>query len=79
MDFASNSAEAIIASGKATGASAESLAKLTAAIDALKIQSANPIYCLPITFLAIFPVDLLGSLIPAGLLRNSRFLSPRRS
>lgn len=37
----------------------------------------NPLYRLPITFVEIFPVGVLISLVSAGLLRNSRFLPAR--
>jgi hypothetical protein len=78
MDFASSYAQAIIASEKAKGASAETLAKLSTDMEAFKVQYANPMYRLPMTFVEIFPVGVLVSLISAGLLRNSRFLPARR-
>jgi hypothetical protein len=37
-------------------------------------QYANPLFRLPVTFIEIFPVGLVVSLISAALLRNSRFL-----
>jgi hypothetical protein len=40
-------------------------------------QYANPLFRLPVTFIEIFPVGLLVSLISAALLRNSRFLPAR--
>lgn len=79
MDFASSYARAIIASEKAKGASAEELAKLTAEMKAFKVQYADPMFRLPMTFVEIFPVGVLVSLVSAGLLRNSRFLPARRS
>ncbi|WP_445145839.1 DUF4199 domain-containing protein [Dyella sp. Tek66A03] len=79
MEFASSYAQAIIASAKAKGASAEALAKLSADMETFKVQYANPLYRLPMTFAEIFPVGVLVSLVSAGLLRNSRFLPARRS
>ena len=79
MDFASSYAKAIIASQKAKGASDEALAKLSAEMEAFKVQYANPLYRLPMTFAEIFPIGVLVSLISAGLLRNSRFLQVRRA
>ena len=38
---------------------------------------ANPLIRMPITFIEIFPVGLVISLIAAALLRNSRFLPAR--
>lgn len=78
MDFATSYSKAIIASEKAKGASAESLAKLSADMEAFKLQYADPLFRLPMTFVEIFPVGVLVSLISAGLLRNSRFLPARR-
>ena len=78
MDFASSYAQAIIASEKAKGASAEALQKLTADMETFKVQYANPMFRLPMTFVEIFPVGVLVSLVSAGLLRNTRFLPARR-
>jgi hypothetical protein len=78
MDFATSYANAIIASEKAKGASAEALAKLSTDMAAFKVQYANPMYRLPMTFAEIFPVGVLVSLVSAGLLRNNRFLPARR-
>jgi hypothetical protein len=78
MDFAASYSQAIIASEKAKGASAEALAKLAADMEAFKVQYADPMFRLPMTFVEIFPVGVLVSLVSAGLLRNSRFLPARR-
>ena len=45
---------------------------------AFKVQYADPMFRLPMTFVEIFPVGVLVSLVSAGLLRNSRFLPARR-
>jgi hypothetical protein len=79
MDFAGGYAKAVIAQQQAKGVSGEALARLTAEMDQFKIQYANPLYRLPMTFGEIFPVGLLVSLISAGLLRNRRFLPARSS
>jgi hypothetical protein len=47
-------------------------------MEAFKVQYANPMFRLPMTFAEIFPVGVLVSLVSAGLLRNSRFLPARR-
>ena len=78
MDFASSYAQAIIASQKAKGASAVAQATPTTEMEAFKVQYANPMYRLPMTFAEIFPIGVLVSLVSAGLLRNSRFLAVRR-
>jgi len=46
-------------------------------MEAFKVQYANPLYRLPMTFTEIFPVGVLVSLVSAALLRNSRFLPAR--
>ncbi|MGD9584565.1 MAG: DUF4199 domain-containing protein [Lysobacterales bacterium] len=79
MDFASSYAKAIIASEQAKGASAEALAKLSADLEAFKVQYADPLFRLPMTFSEIFPVGVLVSLVSAALLRFSRFLPARRA
>ncbi|MEO8998702.1 MAG: DUF4199 domain-containing protein [Rhodanobacter sp.] len=78
MDFANSYAQAIVASAKAKGATPEALTKLSADMETFKVQYANPMYRLPMTFAEIFPVGVLVSLVSAGLLRNSRFLPARR-
>ena len=77
MDFAGDYARAIIANERAKGASAEAIAKLTADMNAFKVQYADPMFRLPMTFTEIFPVGVLVSLISAALLRNRRFLPAR--
>lgn len=69
---------ALIESARARGGSAAEIAHATAQAQAFKLQYANPLYRLPMTFVEIFPVGLLISLISGGLLRNSRFLPAGR-
>lgn len=66
--------ESIIASKQADGVEGEALEAARAEMEELRVQYGNPAFRLPMTFLEIFPVGLLISLIAAGLLRNSRFL-----
>ena len=40
---------------------------------------ANPLFRLPITFVEMFPIGVLISLVSAAVLRNSRFLPARAS
>ena len=77
MDFPGAYSKAILAQETANGASAEALAKITAEMEAFKVQYADPMFRLPMVFAEIFPVGVLVSLISAGLLRNSRFLPAR--
>jgi hypothetical protein len=77
VDFASSYAATVIGQKRAAGASATELAKVTAEMARFKVQYANPLFRLPMTFLEIFPVGVLVSLIAAGLLRSPRFLPAR--
>ena len=77
MDFASDYANTLIAGKKAAGASADAIAELTAEMDAFKVQYANPLFRMPMTFAEIFPVGVLVSLVSSALLRTSRFLAAR--
>jgi uncharacterized protein DUF4199 len=79
MDFASAYANTLIAEKKAAGASADAIAQLTAEMDAFKVQYANPLYRMPMTFAEIFPVGVLVSIVSAALLRNRRFLALRHA
>lgn len=76
-DFAATYATFVLEQEKAKGASAEALAALAAQLDEFKAQYANPLYRMPMTFIEIFPVGVLVSLVSAGLLRNRRFLPAR--
>lgn len=75
--FVDSYSAAAIESARAKGASAEEVAGVVAQMDEFRRQYANPLIRLPITFVEIFPVGLLISLISAALLRNSRFLPAR--
>ncbi|HEY6985106.1 MAG TPA: DUF4199 domain-containing protein [Rhodanobacteraceae bacterium] len=78
MDFATTYANTLIDQKKAAGVTGEALAQLTAEMERFKVQYANPLYRLPMTFTEIFPVGVLVSLVSAGLLRNRRFLASGR-
>lgn len=72
--FIEDYSRAMIAAARDKGASAEKLASLSAEMERFRVQYANPLFRLPMTFVEIFPVGVLVSLVTAGLLRNSRFL-----
>lgn len=78
MDFATDYSNALIAQQRAKGVSGAALDKFIADMDAFKVQYANPLFRLPMTFAEIFPVGVLVSLISAALLRNPRFLPARQ-
>ncbi len=79
MDFAGSYARAMIAQAQAKGVTGAALAKITNEMNVFKTQYADPLYRWPMTFIEIFPVGVLVSLISAALLRNSRFLPARRA
>jgi hypothetical protein len=79
MDFAGEYARTLLAEKQAGGASAEAMARLTEQMGRFRMQYAQPLYRLPMTFIEIFPVGVLVSLVSAGLLRNGRFLVARRA
>ena len=79
MDFASGYANAVIEHQKSAGASTEALAKVSAEMEQFKVDYANPMFRLPMTFTGIFPVGVLVSVIAAALLRNRRFLAVKRA
>lgn len=61
-----------LAAKVAAGASAAELTKLSAEMEALKAQYANPLFRMPMTFAEIAPVGLVVALVSATILRNSR-------
>ena len=73
-DFAGSYADSVIAAEKAKGVDAAVLAKLTADMAAFKVQYADPMFRLSMTFAEIFPVGVLVSLVSALVLRNPRVL-----
>lgn len=62
----------IIASEEAAGVAGAELEQVVAEMESLKQQYASPLYRVPMTFLEIFPVGLVITLLSALLLRNPR-------
>lgn len=75
--FVDSYSSAAIEAARAKGASAAEIEAVVVKMDEFRRQYANPLIRLPFTFIEIFPVGLLVSLISAALLRNSRFLPAR--
>jgi hypothetical protein len=67
----------MVESARAKGASPEQLAKAAADAQAFVAMYAKPYVRIPMTFVEMFPVGLLVSLISAAILRNSRVLPAR--
>ena len=76
-DFAQALSQYTIEQARVSGESAAAIVKLSAEMAQFKVQYADPWFRLPMVFAEIFPVDVLVSLVSAGLLRNPRFLSAR--
>ena len=72
-------AAATIDAKRASGASPADVAAVVAEMAKFKLQYMNPGFRLPMTFVEIFPVGVLISLVSAALLRNSHFLPARPS
>lgn len=79
MDFGAKYAEMLLDQRRTAGASAAELAKYAAELESFRVQYANPLYRMPMTFTEIFPVGLLVSLVSAALLRNPRFMPIRKA
>ncbi len=75
--FVADYTRILVAEKQAAGASAEEIATLRAQMADYAVQYADPLYRLPVTFIEIFPVGVVVSLISAALLRNPRFLPAR--
>lgn len=67
----------MIEAKKAAGLTGEALADAIANVEKFTSQYRNPLYRFPVTFMEIFPVGVLVTLVSAALLRNSRFLPAR--
>ncbi|WP_395646220.1 DUF4199 domain-containing protein [Terricaulis sp.] len=62
---------------RAKGVGGAELEAFIAQMEQMKVMYANPLFRLPMTFIEIFPVGLIVSLITAILLRNRRFMPAR--
>ncbi|MBL8245224.1 MAG: DUF4199 domain-containing protein [Rhodanobacteraceae bacterium] len=78
VDFAAVYSEFLIEQQRAAGASEAAIEQLRSELATFAVQYANPWYRLPMTFIEIFPVGVLVSLVSAGLLRNPRFMAVPR-
>lgn len=76
-DFAKSYGDAMVAQQRAAGASAARIAQAEREAADFVRQYHNPLFRLPMTFIEIFPVGVLVSLISAALLRNPRFMPAR--
>lgn len=72
--FIDDYTRSMIEAKEAAGVAGPALQAEIESMSRLKEQYANPVFRLPMTFLEIFPVGLLITLVSAGLLRNSNLL-----
>jgi hypothetical protein len=77
FDFVALYANEMVEQARAAGADEQGMAAAAANAANFTQMYANPLFRFPMTFLEIFPVGILVSLISAALLKNSRFLPAR--
>ena len=78
FDFGATYSKMMLDAARADGATEAELARVATAAETFARNYQNPLYRWPITFVEIFPVGVLISLVSAALLRNSRFLPARK-
>jgi len=66
--------QGIIAGKEAAGVSGAELEAVVESMEKMQRQYSNPLFRMPMTFLEIFPVGLLITLVSAAILRNSKTL-----
>ena len=76
--FISDYTAGLVEAKRAAGADEAEIAKLVADMAVMEDRYANPLFRLPMTFIEIFPVGLIVTIVSALLLRNDRFLPARR-
>lgn len=72
--FMDNYVQSVIAAKEAEGVTATELQETIASMESMRAQYQNPLFRLPITFLEIFPIGVLITLVSAVFLRNSENL-----
>ncbi|HEX8308884.1 MAG TPA: DUF4199 domain-containing protein [Allosphingosinicella sp.] len=77
-DFMADYSAAILKDMRAEGAPAAAIEATAADMRDLTESYRNPLFRFPLTFVEIFPVGLLVSLVSAGLLRNPKLFPARR-
>ena len=77
FDFGSSYSKTLVEAARARGASPAEIEKVMADAASFAQSYRNPAYRMAVTFLEMFPVGVLISLLSAGLLRNSRLLPAR--
>lgn len=77
FDFGSAYMDSVVTAAQARGAPAAEIEQIRAETAEFLASYANPLVRLPMSFVEMFPIGVLISLISAAVLRNSRFLPGR--
>jgi hypothetical protein len=77
FDFGTAYLDSLVAAAQSRGAPPAEIEQIRAETAEFLARYANPLFRLPITFVEMFPLGVLISLVSAALLRNSRFLPAR--
>jgi hypothetical protein len=77
FDFASAYSDSVVAAAQARGAPAAEIDRIRSEAAEFLSMYANPLFRVAVTFIEMFPIGVLVSLISAAVLRNSRFLPAR--
>jgi uncharacterized protein DUF4199 len=77
FDFPAEYSKMMLDAARAGGATEAELAQVATDAEAFARNYQNPLFRLPLTFVEIFPIGVLISLVSAALLRNNRFLPAR--
>lgn len=77
FDFADFYSKMMIDAARAKGVTEAELQKVIVDAQSFVTMYRNPLFRIPITFIEMFPVGILISLISAALLRNPRLLPAR--
>jgi hypothetical protein len=78
FDFTEAYARSVVESARAHGATGAALEKAVADAQSFTTMYRNPLLRFPMTFLEMFPVGMLVSLVSAALLRKPQFLPAKR-
>jgi hypothetical protein len=79
FDFGTAYMDSVVAAAQARGAPAAEIEQIRAETAEFLEMYANPLFRLAVTFVEMFPIGVLISLLSAALLRNSRFLPAKPS
>jgi hypothetical protein len=74
FDFGGAYMDSVVTAAQGRGATAAEIERIREETAEALAMYANPVTRLPVTFMEMFPIGVLISLLSAALLRNSRFL-----